>query len=350
MHPDRRLLLKSLPSVLLASSLFPLGSALAAQPRFPAALLVPQTGDHAALGRSMERAASLAQGADEEKHLLVFDTTDTTSGAHEAARQARREGATIILGPVFSAQTRPVLDAVGSDIPVLSFSNDLDLRESGGFMLGVTADQAVRAILGYAAGRGIRRVAVGGAETGWAGQVRDAARANGLSTGISITPLPSGELSEIPPIVESQDGYPDAVLMPDAVALARLAPSLSAIGVQPLGAFSDLDLTDSVLRTLDGAWVAAPDIADFSDFASAFESRMGTRPGLLSGLAYDAARIAGILRLSGSTDRSALLSIPRFDGVCGDLRFREDGSAMRTMSVLQVSRGRLLAIGVGAPV
>ena len=321
--------------------------AVAAKPNFPAALLIPQSGEYAALGRSMERAARLAQGAGDEKAVMIFDTGGTVDGAQNAARQAMRDGATIILGPVFSKEVTGVLATTKGQLPVLSFSNDLALRESGAFLLGLTADQATRAILGYAAGRGIRRVAVGGSADGWGGQVRSAANAVAPSTGVVVTALPEGDLQVLPPIAGSADGLPDAVLMPDAAGLARLAPALAGTGVQALGAFSDIDMSAGVVGQLEGAWVSAPDIANFSDFASAYERRMGSRPGLLAGLAYDAVRIVETMRLGGGTDRSALLSIPRFKGVCGDVRFREDGSAARSMSILQLTGGQIRTIGTG---
>lgn len=290
----------------------------------------------------------LAQGGDDGKALRIYDTLGTPDGAYEAARKARKDGASIVFGPVFSGEVRSALTALEGAVPMVTFSNDAALRESGAFLLGVTAAQAVQAILGYAAGRGIRRVAVGGPDEGWGGQMRSAAQAIAPSLGLSLTSLPASDPGVMPPIAASDDGYPDAVVMPDPQALVEMMPALSSAGIQPLGAFSELDLSPDTVRLLEGSWVAAPDLSDFSDFAYAYEQRMGSRPGLLAGLAYDAMRIANVLRLSGGTDRSALLAVPRFEGVCGDVRFREDGSATRSMSIVQMVGGRIGTIATGA--
>ncbi len=346
---DRRLLLRSLPSFLIASSAPSLWTpALAAKVKFPAALLIPQTGPHAALGRSMERAATLAQGGKTSGELFVFDTGSTAQGAAAAARAARKAGVTVILGPVFAHQVPAVLGVVGSGVPVLSFSNDAALLESGAFLFGITARQAVAAILAYAAGRGIRRVAIGGAGEGWGGQVRAAAATAAAAYGIETYPLPAGDITALPATASgASDGLPDAVLMADAATLARLAPDLAVRGVQPLGAFPGLDLSPEQLRTLDGAWLSAPDPARFDGFARNFEQRNGSRPGIIAALAYDAANIARQLRLGGGTDRSALLATG-FRAICGDVRFREDGSATRLLAILAVSAAGMRTIATPA--
>ena len=342
---DRRQLLRYSPSFLAASavaSIVPF-SPLAAARRDPsAALLVPQSGPHAALGRAMERAAMLAQGGNDKSSIAVFDTGGSVEGAAAAAAAARKKGASLILGPLRSAEVPAVLAQTGGTIPVVTFSNDAALRESGAFVFGITAQQSVRAILGYAAGRGIRRVAVGGAVGGssdiWATQVRDAALAQSVDLGLTVRPF--DETGAIPAgFAQSDDGLPDAILMAEPAALARLSPELAARNIQPLAAFPELDLPPAMMTQLTGTWLTAPDPGAFTDFARAFEQRMGTRPGIIAGLAFDAAVISATLRLSGGIDRSAILSANGFNGVCGHVRFRENGSASRALTVLALEAG-----------
>ncbi|MGX7897037.1 penicillin-binding protein activator [Tsuneonella sp. HG222] len=340
-HPevrvDRRRLLQSVPSFLIASSL-PLswsGAATAAKKSPPAALLIPKSGDLAALGRSMERAALLAQGDNKAGELIVFDTGDTAEGAAAAAEQARKKGAGIILGPVHSGSVRGVV-AAAAGIPVVAFGNDAALRESGAFMLGITARQSVSSVLRYAAGRGIRRVAVADLPGAWSSQVNEAARAEAQSLGLEVSTF-SPQTGLPQSVAGSTDGYPDAVLMADKESLARLMPEIAAIGVQALGAFAELDLDPSDYGALQGTWLSAADPERFSAFANEYEKRIGTRPGLISALAYDAAMAVRRMRLTGALDRSAVLSGDGFAGVCGHVRFREDGSAAREMVVLEVA-------------
>jgi ABC-type branched-subunit amino acid transport system substrate-binding protein len=334
----RRQFLRAAPSGLVASTAPLFWSSLGAtKPVFPAALLVPVSGEHAALGRSMERAAMLAQGKSDPKSLAVFDTRGTPEGAAAAARAARHAGARILLGPVLAREVRPVVAVAGADVPVLAFSNDAALRESGAFVLGLTAAQIVSAVMRYAVGRGVRRVAVGGAATAWGSQVRSAAIEAGRAGRMDVIDWPGNGLPDA-------DSMPDALLMSDADTLARTAPLLVDKGVQMLGAFSGFDWGGETLRALDGTWLAAPDPAGFAAFADTFEDRVGGSPGIIAGLAYDAMSIVLQMRQRGGVDRSALLAAASYKGVCGTLHFREDGSAARSLAILEIKSAALHTI------
>ncbi|WP_367613596.1 ABC transporter substrate-binding protein [Sphingomonas sp. AP4-R1] len=301
----------------------------------PAALLVPLTGANAALGRSMARAGGLAQGKD-GKGLIVADTGGTPEGAAAAARDAIKKGAGLILGPLAAAEVAPVVAVAGS-VPVLAFSNDLALRESGAFLLGVTADQAVLPLLNYARSRGVRRVAVLAGTDAWGLQVAAAAKLAAVRGGLDLVTAPAG--SALDAFLRGP-GAPDALLASgDLVAPAR---AIGDSGVQLLGAFTGLDAAPATLTQIEGAWLSAPDPAGFRTFADAFEQANGVAPGVIAGLAFDAATIAQTLRKAGSMDRSALLSGRSFDGVCGAVRFRADGSAARAMAILAVTKGNYL--------
>lgn len=307
----------------------------------PAALLVPLTGANAALGRSMARAAGMAQGKD-ARGLVVFDTGGTPAGAAAAARNAIRKGARLILGPLGSAEVAPVVKVAGGT-PVIAFSNDAGLRESGAFLLGITAEQAVAPLLHYARSRGVKRVALVPAGDAWGAQVAQAAQAAAAREGLDLATAPAG--AALAAYLRGGQA-PDALLasgdLPGAAEAAR------DTGVQLLGAFAGLDVAPTTLAQIEGAWLSAPDPAGFATFADGFEQANGMPPGVIAGLAFDAVAIAQALRRAGSLDRSALLSGRMFDGVCGAVRFRADGSATRAMAILAVTRGRYLLAQPGA--
>ena len=336
MKIDRRRLLQSLPSLVLASSAASSGSPLfAAKPPSRVALLVPLSGDHAALGRSIVRAASLAQADSDKGAFKVLDTGGTAQGAASAGVAARKFGAALVLGPVFEAEVPAVLAAVPRTVPVLSFSNSAALIESGAFAFGITARQAANAILRYAARTGLRRVAIGGKPDGWGLQARAAAAQIATELGIESFTLP-GDGDTIP----VSGATFDAVLMTDVASLARIATAGTGGAVKLLGMAPGLDVAPETIRALEGAAIAAIDPVRFAGFARSFEDRYGSAPGVITGLAYDAAGIVRQMRLGGGVDRSALLSANGFKGVCGDIRFREDGSVARTLAVLQVVDGK----------
>lgn len=354
MPVDRRQMLKRSSSALLVSAFpfLPSAAFAAAKAIGPAALLIPRTGPSAAVGRSMERAALLAQGTS-AKNLLVFDTGGTPAGAAAAAKQAMKRHAALILGPLLAAEVRPVLAAVGSGIPVLTFSNDAGLIESGAFLLGLTAQQGTSAILRYAHGRGVRRVVVISEDGERGRQTLAAAKRVAAELGLDLVAVAAGALDDraLASAALTPGGEaPDAVLA--AIAPARLptvGAAITAGGAQLLAAYQGLDYAPAALTALEGAWLSAPDPSPFDGFARAFQDRSGTAPGIITGLAYDAASIAAQLRQRGGADRAALLDPAGFKGVCGDLRFRDDGSAGRAMAILAVERGSYRLVDRIAP-
>jgi ABC-type branched-subunit amino acid transport system substrate-binding protein len=324
-----------LPSALLLGSASSLTSPLLAaakkakRPR--AALLLPLSGASATLGISMQRAAMLAQspGAKPED-LIVLDTGGTAAGAGMAVAKALRGGARIIIGPLFAEESRAAVQAAGG-VPILSFSNDEALLGSGAFLLGITAGQSVSAILRYARGRGVRRVAVLGGSSRWAAQgVAAAERLRGAG-GLDVVMLPgatdaAGLAAALRPI-----GQPDALLVTEGGdAMAGAARALSGSGIQLLGTQQSLDLPP---QQISGAWLSGPNPDALADFAGRYQGGSSNAPGLIAALAYDAMSIVEMLRSGGVVDRNALLA-RAFPIATGPIRFAADGSAARELAVL----------------
>lgn len=334
MTMDRREALRQLGRAAILSAAFSSPVLAARAKRLPAALIVPLTGPRAALGLSMQRAALLA-----EKDVGALPIFDSAGGAAAAAALAVRRGAKLILGPVFTEEVRPVLAAVAGRAPVLSFSNDAGLRESGAFLLGVSADQLVTAVLGYARGRGIRTVAVAAADTGWTAQAAAVAESLQGGLGLTVRRLAQGETLTA--------DTADALLAPEGGdAFLAAAQMARAAGVQLLGTVQALDYRPAALAAAEGAWLAAPDPDGFAAFADAYAGSSGVAPGLLAGLAYDATMIAARI---GAGGRAALLSPTGFPGVTGAVRFRADGSAARRLAILLAGREGYSTVAASAP-
>ena len=305
-----------------------------------AALLLPLSGASADLARSMAQAAALAQGAATAKTVLpVFDTGGTPEGAARAATAALKAGVPLLLGPLFGREIAAVA-AVAGGVPVLAFSNDLAAPRGAAFLLGVTAAQAVEAVLGYARRRGVRRVAVVADASGWGGQGAAAARAVAGDIGIELTATTFEALRGMAP-----DALPDAVLVTGGgPALGAAARELKAAGVQLLATLQATEATPAGLAALDGAWCAAPDPERFAEFARTYEARHGATPGVLAGLAYDAVGIARAMRAAGLSTREGLLRTSGFGGATGTVRFARDGSAARDLAVLVAEGGTLRVV------
>lgn len=331
------LVLSAAPSALSASST----AATSGLPKV--ALLLPVTGASAELGLSMHRSTRLAQSAAEGKTAFtLFDTGDSAEGAGNAAAQAVAEGAAFILGPLFGRQIPAVAAAVGGRVPVISFSNDSAPPRPSVFTFGITPSQSVSAVLQYARGRGVRRVAVIGAGTPWSEQSRAAAQRLATEIGLQLIDAPGSNTIEALQAM----GLPDAALLTGGPQqIAALAPDLETSGVQVLATLSAFDRSAAGRAALEGVWLSAPDPASLERFAQASTSPGGSTPGLIAALAYDAARIAEDLTTDGTLNASDLLRPAGFEGVGGAVRFMPDGRCVRELTILVCTSGTFRDVG-----
>lgn len=324
---SRRSTLGLVRDAVLLSSVASIASPIMAAKRGKrsAALLVPLTGDRAALGLSIRNAAMLAET--DAAALTVLDTGGTAAGAASAARAAVKRGAAMLLGPLSAAETRAVAAAV--TVPVVALTNDSGARGGPAFVFGITPAQATAAILSYARSRGVRRIVAVDDGTPWSQASVAAARASEADLGLTIVPVTGGT---VPPGVEG-----DAAFVPGSA--AAIAPVLRNRGMQLLATMQTLDYRPDALTALEGAWIASPDPAKFASFASAYAARNGGRPGAIAALGNDAALIAKALRDSDQMTREGVLREGGFDGVTGPVRFRSDGSCARDFAILVPTNG-----------
>lgn len=329
---NRRDALKLLRSGLVvsaASSLVPLHAKTPKKDTRPVALLLPLTGERAALGLSMQRAAMLAES--DAKLMFALDTAGTATGASAAALAAVKRGAAMILGPLTSWEASAAATAVGARVPVVAFTNNPAAQASGAYVFGLTATQSTTAVLRYARSRGVRTVTVVGDGTAWSNAASEAAVKAQNDLGLDIRVIAVTASSPLP----AAGDPPDAVLLPGSGdAVLGAARALKDSGVQLLGTVQSLDNRPSAIAALDGAWIAAPDPAAFGTFSAEFEARNGGDPGAIAALAYDAAKIAKTLRDANRLSRDGLLGTESFACVTGAARFRTDGSCSRELAIL----------------
>lgn len=354
---NRRHVLRLAGSGLMLTTAYavPLGQALAAPKPKPrkvlAGLLLPLSGPNASLARLIERAATLAPpAAPKAEAILSFDTGGTPEGAAAATAAAIRAGAGIILGPLNAAEVRPVVAAAGA-LPVLSFSNDPALLDSGAFILGVTPAQSVGAILSYARGRGVRTIGVVVEDDNWGKAALAAAQRAAPGAGVTIAPVVNAGTLDAQALIAAlrQGGdLPDAVLIPAGGArMAAVAKLLHAAGTQILATMQTVAGNAAENDAFNGAWLAGFDPDAYGDFVRSYQAKHGGEPGAIAALGYDAATIARTLLRGGALSRQGLLAAS-FKGVSGDLQFRSDGSCLRGMAILQADASGNRLIGHGS--
>ena len=107
------------------------------------AMLLPLTGQNAALGQDLLRAVQLALGSDGPQPD-VLDTGGTPAGATSAAQRAVANGDAVIVGPLTAPETAAAA-AVATNIPILALTSDRNQGRPGVWTLGITPQQQVGA-------------------------------------------------------------------------------------------------------------------------------------------------------------------------------------------------------------
>ncbi len=326
------------------------------------ALLTPLTAaDEGAAnaGKALANAARMAlvDLADPTMELRVYDTAGTPQGARSMARKAIDEGAALILGPLFGANTGGVGDVAGAaGINVISFSTDSAVAGGPVFLSGFLPEAEAARIVGFAASRGLDRIAVFSPQTDYgSAAIRGADEAVLSSSARVVAAARYSRTFE--GIQEASAPFAGAALAAGASAI--LLPD-SGQGLRSVAAFMDYSELDPVEvkylglgqwnssatlqePALRGGWFPAPDPDKLDVFISLYSARYGDRPPFIAVLGYDAVQVAGQLLAAARIDASAtpfgraeLTRIEGFQGALGPLRFKHGGLNQRAMAILEV--------------
>jgi ABC-type branched-subunit amino acid transport system substrate-binding protein len=324
------------------------------------ALLLPLSGDQAALGASLLQAAQLAlfEAPDSNVELLVRDTGDSGVGAAQAAQDAINEGAKLILGPVFGnavKEVAPVAQAAG--VNVVSFSTDRSVAQPGVYVMGILPSLQVQRVVGYASRQGLHRIAALLPQSPYGQTVKEAldSAAHGAKAQVVHVEFYDPRALDTSTAVGqtgqfiSSGGAVDALLVPEtAERLHGITGQFSGFGIDPtrvrlLG--STLWDDDPALGsdpTLVGAWYAAPSPAPWSEFRNRFRTAYSTDPLRRATIAYDATLLAILLAggPNGPDYSAAALTDPAgFSGVDGIFRFNGNGSVERGLAIMEIHDG-----------
>ncbi len=354
------------------------------------AILVPLSGRAPRLGHSLLNAAQMAlfESANEDLELLVFDTRGSVEGAVRAAQLAAKEGAQLIIGPLFgpSAEAvRPV--AAEANIRVISFSNNQKSAGGGVYVFGFLPEQQVSRVIAYASKNNYQKIAPLIPESPFGDLVLEAAmiaarqhrafivnetyydpsaddlaplvrkfarydaRKAALKKQKSVLKKKRDEISKNALSrlsgLETLGAPPfEAVLLPVGGAdLRRIAPLMAYYDVDPmrirfLGTASwDEDRGLGIEPALLGAWYAAAPPKSRINFEKNFEAAFGYKPPRLATLGYDGMLLGVALTYGdgGPNYSDEALTDPRgFRGVDGIVRLLSNGSNQRGFAIVEV--------------
>jgi len=323
------------------------------------AILLPLSGQNAAVGEALLQAAQLAVFDMNETNfqLVPRDTKGTREGAAAAVDEAARDGAQLILGPLFAQEVDGARQSARRyGLNVIGFSTDWRTAGESVYTMGVLPQQQAARMADFAARQGLRNVALLTPSDAYGDTVASAfaqeAQRHGLMIGAKVRVLSNGQNAAAAVSQLAATGRVDGVFMP--LSGASLQAVLAAMNVQGLGCSrvrcmgtGIWDGTDAVQNAgLANAWYAAPSPQIRADFERKYQQTYGANPPRLASLGYDAAALAIVLARSAaahgqkiSFDRAALTNPNGFAGVDGIFRFNRNGLIERGMAVLQISNG-----------
>ena len=319
------------------------------------ALIVPLSGQGAAVGTALRNAAELAYEDFQKPNLqiLVKDDRGTPDGAREAAQAAFAEGAEMVLGPLFAGSVQAAGSAArAAGKPVIAFSTDAAVAARGVYLISFLPQSEVDRIVDEAIAGGRRSFAALIPETTYGNaveaQFREAvARRNARLVGIERYPAgnPGAAVERLRRVIAGGGAQADALFVPDtAEGLLTVAPVLTKVGfsparVRPLGLALWNDPRVTAQPAFQGARFAAPDMAGFSNFAQRYQARFGAAPPRTASLGYDAISLTvALVRQYGSQRfADATLTNPAgFSGLDGTFRFSSEGVSERTLAVYEI--------------
>jgi ABC-type branched-subunit amino acid transport system substrate-binding protein len=332
------------------------------------ALLVPLTGRNRDLGRALQHAATLAifdryAGLSPKRlgaklKLISIDTGDTEEQAKHAAQQAIAQKVKLVIGPVFADKVRVIAPIMRTaNIPVISFSNNPAVAQSGIYIFGFSPEQQTKRMIEYAITGGRTRLAALVPDNAYGRTVLGAAQnmlrkydlalvaqAHYSSAGIGIDAAID---SLIPPGVSPAF---DALFLPESgAALETILHSLDArtpkrIGLFGTGLWDDYSLIRRV--NLQGAILASSPPELTRAFEKRFSQTYHYAPPRIASLAYDAVALAVTLTTSGRGFDNKVLTHPAgFSGPANGLfRFKPSGISERKLAIIIVQGTSYLVV------
>jgi ABC-type branched-subunit amino acid transport system substrate-binding protein len=326
-------------------------------------LILPLTaeGQGATVGNALKNAAEMAlaefPGAD--LTLLVKDDRGTPAGAQAATQEALREGAELIIGPLFAPSVQAAAQvARGAGKPVMAFSSDSNVATRGVYLLSFPPENDVNRVIAYATAQGRKSFAALIPDSAYGKVVEAAFQQAVASQGARVAVIERfgadqnsmrAAVTRLAPSLSQAD----ALFVPAAAdAMPALGMALQQAGydptkVKPLGTGVWNDANVARVPAIQGGWFASPDTAGFNAFAGRYQQRFNSAPTRTATLAYDAVSLAAALARTQGSQRfseGVLTNASGFAGADGVFRFRPDGQNERGLAVLEIRNGQIVTV------
>ncbi len=340
--------------------------------KFKIGLLVPLTGSFSYLGNTISGGSELAffKMRDPNIELLYFDTAGGEKAVN-AAKKAISNNVDVVIGPLFSnsvSAVKPLLKA--SNIPVLSFSNNIDVAEPGVWVLGYLPEQQITQLVDFAVARGKQNFGILSSNSQLGKKITNATIDQLAEYGLSartvfeldnISQIEQGDLlSRIKTFAKYVDTSKDPLTLPppayDTVIIAgdtdfilQVAPILSYYDLGPDRAlFMGIDKWNQPKMlnepSLQNAVLTLPKRPEEEKFNKVWQSEFTFESSDLAKISFDASAlvIATVLANSSIPLSDDLANQPGFIGFSGQFKMSQSGLTERVFEIMEISDNLLV--------
>ncbi len=338
-------------------------------PAVRVALLLPMSGESQSLGQSMMDAATLAvydvymplnpSQITAQVVLIPKDTGTSPAGASAAAETVIGQGASLIVGPLFStgvSAAAPVAQRAG--VPMIALSNNRAVAAPGVYVYGFLPEQQVVRMGEYAARQNVSSLAALLPNDAHGTAIAETLNTTLTGKGVRVAPVEMYSRSTTTltagatRLKQGLDRAPaNAIFLADGGdQLGQTLGALQAAGIERRNyrLIGTGQWDDELVRrnpAMQGAWFASSPPEYYAAFERRFLAVYGYKPQRLASLAYDAVTLAAELALKNGGARfdANTLTDPRgFLGPGNGLyRFRADGTTERALAVMEISEGSM---------
>ena len=335
--------------------------------KFRIGLLVPLSGPFSYLGDTISGGSELAffKMQNPNVELLYFDTAGGDK-IIDAFNRAVSNDVDVIIGPLFSdsvSAIKPFLKT--SDIPILSFSNNIDVAEPGIWVLGYLPEQQIAQLVDFAVARGKQNFGIVSSSSELGNKITRATK-NQLTkydlsprTVVTINDIASMEqnelLNQIKIFAQYIDSDKDPLTLPppafDTVVIAgdtnfilQVAPILSYYDLGPDRAlFIGIDKWNrpKMLNepSLQNALLTLPTRPADDKFNKVWKSEFKIEANDLAKISFDATAlvIATAAINSEASLSERLVSQPGFIGFSGQFKMSKSGLTERVFEIMEIS-------------
>ena len=340
--------------------------------KFRIGLLVPLTGPFSYLGDTISGGSELAffKMQNPNIELLYFDTAGGDK-VIEAANSAISSDVDVIIGPLFSDSVKAIKPLFNElDIPILSFSNNIDVAEEGVWVLGYLPEQQIDQLVDFAVARGKQNFGILSSSSQLGNKITKAAVNKLTEYGLSprtvltisnIEDIDQNELlNKIKMFAQYIDTEKDPLTLPppvfDTVLIAgdtsfilQVAPILSYYDLGPDRAlFIGIDRWNipKMLNepSLQNAILTLPTRPADEKFNKVWESEFKINSNDLARISFDATALV-IATANINSDASLserLVGQPGFIGFSGQFKMSRTGLTERIFEIMKISDNLLI--------